>query len=307
MRDPSIYISSITEKEIWPIFITHFKNKSVSQENYFGDINEFLDLSQKDFLEITENDVDQYYNWLLLKIKENQMKVTTLQKKMKELHKFADFIMKNKFQFKEEWKVPITFDNFFYKYVAKFLSNEEAVRPVSIEDVDRMLEAAQDDIMAYTILVLFCRVGLRSTEVCALKPQDIIADPEGVYLTLKKKKETRFIPPDVFAILEKYLASREKNEYLFYNKSKRPLNTQYIHLMMRKIAIKADVPEYSAQDFRNVCAGIMYAYGVPPEQVAQQLGITQMHIKRYSNIINKENIMKKANELVKIKVLLPEE
>ncbi len=47
MREPSIYMSYITEKEIWPIFITHFKNKNVSQENYFGDINEFLDLCQK--------------------------------------------------------------------------------------------------------------------------------------------------------------------------------------------------------------------------------------------------------------------
>lgn len=306
MREPSIYMSYITEKEIWPIFITHFKNKNVSQENYFGDINEFLDLCQKDFLQVREKDVDEYYNWLLLKIRQKQMKATTLQKKMKELHKFSDFIMKNKFQFKEQWKVPLTFDNFFYKYVAKFLSNEEAVKPVSIEDIDKMLEAAQDDLMAYTILVLFCRVGLRSTEVCALKPEDIASAPDGVYLTLRKKKDTRFIPPDVFLILEKYLASREENEYLFYNRSKRPLNTQYIHLMMRRIAIKADVPEYSAQDLRNVCAGIMYAYGVSPEQVAQQLGITQMHIRRYSNIIDKESIMKKANEMVKIKVLPPE-
>ncbi len=122
-------------------------------------------------------------------------------------------------------------------------------------------------------------------------------------MTLRKKKDTRFIPPDVFLILEKYLAYREENEYLFYNRSKRPLNTQYIHLMMRRIAVKA---EYSAQDLRNVCAGIMYAYGVAPEQVAQQLGITQMHIKRYNNIIDKESIMKKANEMVKIKVLPPE-
>ena len=189
MREPSIYMSYITEKEIWPIFITHFKNKNVSQENYFGDINEFLDLCQKDFLKITEKDVDEYYNWLLLKIRQKQMKVTTLQKKMKELHKFSDFIMKNKFQFKEQWKVPLTFDNFFYKYVAKFLSNEEAVKPVSIEDIDKMLEAAQDDLMAYTILVLFCRVGLRSTEVCALKPDDIASAPDGVYLTLRKKKD----------------------------------------------------------------------------------------------------------------------
>ena len=30
---------------------------------------------------------------------------------------------------------------------------------------------------------------------------------------------------------------REENEYLFYNRSKRPLNTQYIHLMMRRVIL----------------------------------------------------------------------
>jgi len=75
--------------------------------------------------------------------------------------------------------------------------------------------------------------------------------------------------------------------------------------MMKKYTAKAGVPSYSAEALRNVCAVAMFAYGASPEQVASQMGITQMQIKRYKNISYREDLARKANHLVKIKVESP--
>lgn len=301
MRALSIYMSNKVKGKIWPRFINTVREQT--RESYCGDINQFLDQCKKDILEIGEKDVHVYYQNLIKEYEEEKLQATTIRKKIITLHSFSKFIIENR----EEFAVSSSFQNYFREYAIRFFSIEELATTVAIEDVDKILSEAQENMMIYTIIVLFCRVGLLSTEVCKLKPNDIFEDTNGFYLILKEKDEIRYIPEDVVKVLEAYLDFRKNYEYLFYNRNGKCLNTQYIHSMMKKLSEKAGIKQCSARDLRNTCASIMYAYHAEPKQVAKQMGTTQKHIKRYDSVVYSDNMIKRANELVNLKVMLPKD
>ncbi len=300
MREPSIYLS-VTTTMIWERFTHHFRNVKTS-ETYFGDLNEFLDMIQKDFLAIQQQDAEQYYQTMKKRVESQEIRSKTLEKKLKELHAFADFILHQK----NDYEIPDSFQDYFYSYLIYF-DKEDRVKDVfPIEDLDKMLRAAEEEYMTYTILVLFYRMGLLSTDVCAIKPGDFVEKEGQRYLILREKKEVAYIPQDVTEILKRYEEVREDHEYYFFNGRGNPLNTMYLHRMMRRITKKAGVSDYSAMDLRSAYAGTLYAYGAKDDQVADQIRITQMHIKRYENEDFQIDIKENAANLIKMVVLPPE-
>ncbi len=300
MREPSLYLS-VTTTMIWEKFIYHFRNHK-TKETYFGDLNEFLDMIQKDFLRIQQQDVEQYYQKMKKKVEEHEIRSKTLEKKLKELHAFAEFVLNQK----NEYEIPDSFQDYFYNYLIYFDKEDKVKEVVPIEDLDKMLKAAEEEKMSYAILVLFYRMGLLSTDVCDIKPNDFVEREGERYLILREKKEVVYIPHDVAQILKCYEETREENEYYFFNGRGNPLNTMYLHRMMRRITKKAGVSDYSAMDLRSAYAGTLYAYGAKDNQVAEQIRITQMHIQRYANEEFQTNITQNAANLIKMIVLPPE-
>ena len=299
MREPSLYLS-VTTTMIWEKFIVHFRNNK-TKETYFGDLNEFLDMIQKDFLMIQQQDVEQYYQKMKKKVEESELRNKTLEKKLKELHAFAEFVLGQK----NEYEIADSFQDYFYNYLIYFDQEDKVKEVFPIEDLDKMLKAAEEK-MSYTILVLFYRMGLLSTDICAIKPGDFVEREGERYLILREKKEVVYIPHDVAEILKCYEEMREENEYYFFNGRGNPLNTMYLHRMMRRITKKAGVSDYSAMDLRSAYAGTLYAYGAKDNQVADQIRITQMHIQRYANEEFQTNIAQNAANLIKMIVLPPE-
>lgn len=300
MREPSLYLS-VTTTMIWEKFIVHFRNNK-TKETYFGDLNEFLDMIQKDFLMIQQQDVEQYYQKMKKKVEESELRNKTLEKKLKELHAFAEFVLGQK----NEYEIADSFQDYFYNYLIYFDQEDKVKEVFPIEDLDKMLKAAEEEKMSYTILVLFYRMGLLSTDICAIKPGDFVEREGERYLILREKKEVVYIPHDVAEILKCYEEMREENEYYFFNGRGNPLNTMYLHRMMRRITKKAGVSDYSAMDLRSAYAGTLYAYGAKDNQVADQIKITQMHIQRYANEEFQTNIAQNAANLIKMIVLPPE-
>ena len=89
---------------------------------------------------------------------------------------------------------------------------------VPVEDIDRLLVAAQENHMVYCIIILLYRMGFSSTEIIDMKPENICLYNNGAYAFMSKRDKANFIPEDVYKILELYMSEREPNEYLFYNK-----------------------------------------------------------------------------------------
>lgn len=299
MGADSRYISSQILKQIFPDFTKHFRN-DVSSRIYFADLCEYLNFCKKDILQTEEKDADSYYNALMKRIRNGELKHSTVKKKIKELHKFSDFITENR----DMYEIPSNFDNYFYKYAVNYFSEDIVPETISVKELDALFSAAQDDWMEYTILTLVCRMGLKSTQVMELREEDIILEQDNGYISISKN-DIRYIPEDVAAILHSYKKMRKPNPYFFFNSRGNKLNNVYLHRMMRKLTGQAHIKEYSVQDLRNLCACIMFSYEANDKQVARQLGITQLHVKRYENVSISYQLGKEANDLVNFRVKPP--
>lgn len=300
----SPYAVALVREQIWRDFTAHFKSATTAA-SYQTDLDELMNYFQKDFLQIGPEDICEYFHYMQKRVNSGNIQPATMAKKFRELHSFAEYICENR----ERYGIHSRFQDGFQNYLKQVAKQEKYTRSIPVEHLDRLLEAAAKDQMAYTILVLLYRVGLSSCEITALKYRDFAAYDNGVYVTAAGRKEACFIPEDVFAVLERYMQGRTREDqdaFLFVNRRGNPLNLMYISRMMKKYTEKAGIPAYSAESIRNTCGVTMFAYGAEPEQVAAQMGITQMQIHRYKNLSYKEQMLRAAGHLVKVKVLPPE-
>lgn len=287
-------------KQIWIDFTAHFKSNT-SIGSYESDIKESCKILEKKFLEFDSKDVKNLFDYFSSKIERGEIKPATMAKKFREYHSLAQYACENK----KKYHISADYEDYFYPYLAKVAKQEKFAKAIPIEEIDKLFCAAQTDIMVYTMFVLLFRVGLSSTEIIEIKLKHIEQYTDGVYIWINNRKDACYVPNDVVHVLHEFLNQREDNEYLFYNRSGRPLNTMYISRIMKKYTTLADIPAYSAETLRNSCGFTMYAYGAKDKHVARQLGVTQMQIKRYDDICYKDNIQKQAQNLVKLKVELP--
>lgn len=293
----SIHASKQLSQVIWPDYINNFKSES-SIGSYLSDINEFMNFIEKDFLILSAADVDNYYNEMKSKFKNGDIQGSTMAKKFKELHSFAMFITENR----KEYSVPDTFKDYFFEYLGFVEKEKKLAKTIPLEHMDRLLAATQDNIMAYCILVLLQRVGMTSTDIIELKPSYFSVYDNGVYAFLQNRERVFFIPDDVYKILEQYMRTISVSEYLFENRRGNPLNTMYISRLLKKYTQKAGIPSYSAESVRNSCAAMMFTFGVPAKNIATQMGTTILHINRYKNMYYKDEVLKTANNMVKVHI-----
>ena len=296
----SLHANQKVSQQIWVDFIAHFKSDTTVR-SYQSDLVECCSYLNKVFAEINHVDAKCLFEWLTSKVEEGNLKPATMAKKFREYHSMAQYLCENR----EKYGVSAEFEDYFYPYLTKVAKQEKLAKAIPIEEIDRLLKVSEEDLSAFTMLILLYRIGLSSTEIVGIRPVDIEQYADGVYIWIKNRKEACYLPEDVAEILFQYLKQREGYEYLFYNRSGRQLNTMYISRMMKKYTALAGIPSYSAETLRNCCGFTMYAYGARDKQVARQLGITQMQIKRYDDVRYKENIQKQAQNLVKLKVEPP--
>ena len=236
------------------------------------------------------------------KINEKELQPSTVAKKIRELNSLSTYIEENK----EYYHIKDNYQNHFAAYLPHIEKMSKFAHSVPIEDIDKLLIAAQPNYMVYCIITLLYRMGLSSTEIVELMPEHFTIYDNGVYLRIPKRRETCFVPEDVYKIIEKYLSQRIENKYLFYNSRGTKLNTMYISRMMKKYTTLAGIPSYSAESLRNSCAYTMFAYDAKPEQVAREMGVTESQIRRYKNMNYMDTTSRAIRGLVKLKAEPPE-
>ena len=287
-------------KQMWSDFTAHFKS-STTVGSYYSDITEACNYLEKNFIDVCPSDVKILFDWFSHRVETGEIKPATMAKKFREYHSLSQYLCENR----EKYELQDDYEDFFYIYLPFVAKQEKFAKAIPIEEIDKLFHAAQTDRMVYLIFMLLFRTGLSSTELIHIKLQDIEQYADGIYVWIQNRKEACYLTEDVVEVLNEYINQREDYEYLFYNRSGRSLNTMYISRMMKKYTIIAGIPPYSAEALRNSCGFTMYAYGAKDKQVARQLGITQMQIKRYDDLRYKDNIQRQAQNLVKVKVEPP--
>ena len=290
-------------QEIWKNFISHFKNIGTAA-SYQSDLMEIMEYLEKGFLEITNEDVKEYFNYQMSKVDQRILQPSTLAKKIRELNSFSSYIVENR----EYLKVDASYENHFSPYLKKVNKISKFANSIPTEQIDQLLNAAQDDIMAYSIMSLLYRMGLSSTEIIELKTENFAAYDNGVYLKVKDREDACFVPEDVYKIVLEFLEQTggQDQEFLFLNSRGNQLNTMYISRLMKKYTTLAGIPSYSAEALRNSCVYTMFSYHAKPEQIAKEMGVTDSQIRRYNNKNYIDSTSREVRSLVKIKIELPE-
>lgn len=292
------YIGEFVNIEIWNLFRKRFKSET-SEGSYRSDIIEFCRLTGKPFTESTREDVRDYYLKMTEQVKAGKISSITRTKKFRELHSFGSFLIEEGLWIQGE-------EDFFYPYLKNMKKESFLAGAVPVEDMDALLQAASDDLMAYVILTLMYRAGLKSTEITTITGEDDFMEyDDGIYVMLKGREMPCYIPQDAWKILKSYMDQREMHETLFYNRNGRPLNAMYISRMMKKYCTRAGIRSYSAQEVRNSCAFNLFAYGADAARTAEQMGRTTQQIRRYNGARYKGNLRRKASDLVKIHIEEP--
>ena len=296
----SQFASELTMR-IWIDFKSHFKSQT-TEASYQSDLDEIMDYLHKDFLAIQDTDVKEYHDHMQDKVEEGWLKNSTLAKKFRELHSFAQYICERA---KEEGFFPEVQDPYepYLKWMEK---QEKLAKSVPVRDIDRLFEVAKENRMAYCIFALIYRMGLGSRQITELTPGDFCRYENGMYVEIQGRRELVYVPEDVEEILLSYLEERRDHKWLFYNRNGQRLNTMYISRLMKKYTTLAGIPAYSAQSLRNTCGFTLSAYGASPGQMAVQLGITTTQIQRYDGKIYRDQFQRKAQDLVHVKIIPPE-
>lgn len=245
--------------------------------NYVADLRAFLRWGKKEvgdefsLLKVTQEHVRLYRNHLAQGL---QRAASTVNRHLMSLRKF--------FALAKEMGA-IAADP--TRGIALIKEDRQATsRPISEEEIERLLSAAQNGSRAglirrdQAILQLLLHTGLRVSEVVDLQKDDLIFDHPGVRVRVNSQdSKIRHLPlsGEVCKVLNDYLLVRPQSStygHLFLSQDGRPVSNRTIQRIIGECAKTADLAGVSAQSLRRTFALRLFAETNDLELVSTRLG-----------------------------------
>lgn len=264
------------------------ENKSKKTiEAYMSDLTHYIDyLNQKNINnveEITILTVDNYLNSLTKEYSSN-----SINRVLASVRSFHKFISLNH----ESIKDPTL-------YIHTHKHNEHLPIYASIQDLKVLFDSFSNsdiDIYHKTILLTLYSCGLRVSELCSLKRNDVHLSEKILKVTGKGDKE-RIIPIVDACVqqMELYLSLVRKNwqkktlSNFFINQYGRVLTRQYVHNLIKKKCEECNLnPNLSAHSFRHSFASHLLDGNADLRIVQELLGHSDIQTTQiYTHIQNK--------------------
>jgi len=170
-----------------------------------------------------------------------------------------------------------------------------AIIPFSREEVQRLLDAARfsgrDKLRNVAIVKTLIDSGVRASELCGLKFEDL----EGEYIRVmgKGRKERRVpISAPVMAAIMEYAQTRppgKRNAPVFLSETGAQLNRDSLRLLINRLADRAHVNNAHPHKFRHTFAINYVMNGGDAYSLQMILGHSTMDmVKRYLYLTNKD-------------------
>lgn len=264
------------------------ENKSKKTiEAYMSDLTHYIDyLNQKNINnveEITILTVDNYLNSLTKEYSSN-----SINRVLASVRSFHKFISLNH----ESIKDPTL-------YIHTHKHNEHLPIYASVQDLKVLFDSFSNsdiDIYHKTILLTLYSCGLRVSELCSLKRNDVHLSEKILKVTGKGDKE-RIIPIVDACVqqMELYLSLVRKNwqkktlSNFFINQYGRVLTRQYVHNLIKKKCEECNLnPNLSAHSFRHSFASHLLDGNADLRIVQELLGHSDIQTTQiYTHIQNK--------------------
>ncbi|WP_432664932.1 tyrosine-type recombinase/integrase [Wukongibacter baidiensis] len=280
-------------------FVSGFKLDR-TKKDYVREIEKFCYFIEKDFLEITYEDCNEYIDYLNRKVnegvddklrlgkvlfstKKNKISVATAEKVYSYLFSFANHVqgLKSICDF-----IPDNFSNFFKrtdKPKAKRNISQEKI--ISWDELDKLITALKEyNTRDYLALMLIFTSGLTVRETINLRWNQIFDDANGnvgIRFKLPNGHERLVkVNSDIAKLLEEYRLNQRPvshEEYVFLNKFNKPISSRWIRLILERACKDAKLKNsYSPRDLRHTAAYMCLKYGASKEQTMEQFGWTDI-------------------------------
>ena len=153
------------------------------------------------------------------------------------------------------------------KQMPKYLSEDE---------VKRLLEAAKENPRDYAIVSLLAYSGLRVSELCNLKLEDVDFSGRIIYVRSGKGDRDRIVvvSPHVIDAIQDYLLTRDNDmEYIFSSQKSERISRVQVFRLVKKYAKKAGIKkEVTPHVLRHTLATTLLRRGVDIRFIQQFLG-----------------------------------
>lgn len=281
------YLSPLFQNEIWPQFAKTL-NTQKAKADYYAVLKDACSYLKKDFLLISEADAQSYFNHLIILHNHGKQSLKTIRVKHARLKSVSNYILRYSYLFELQQSYQKNpFQNVSLPDEDEFLSID---RVPDIDEMNAILQKAEQDPQLYLILGLIIRCGLSAGEVCILKYEDFVQDKNGnvgIEYCFRNTKRYIKIPPDVLILIQEYIGDNEvaQSAYLFHNKRGNPLRIRDLERLYLKYLPISDKPHYTLSDIRNGAAAYMLICGTPPAEVARYIGIAPEWIRRFDKVI----------------------
>ena len=288
-------------------FLFHCKyEKNLSEKtikSYKIDLNQFIKMigKNKKIEIITKEDIKKFIKFLYiknLKSRSIKRKIATIKALFNYLE-FEDIIQTNpirkiKINLKTEKDLPKIFTKQELKKIFQAIYNEKK----------NATTAYQKKIILRDLLIieLLFFTGIRVSELCNLKLKDINLQSKKILIHGKGSKEREvLINEEISNLLRQYLQNFiveiSKNNYLFVNRFKNPLNDQSVRIIINKYTKLAKVKrKITPHMFRHTLASMLLEEGIDIRIIQYILGhssilttqiYTHINTKHYKKILKR--------------------
>ena len=241
--------------EIFMDYFAEFINQNAMSDNtrkeYLYRIRHICDWCEEDFLDITVEDAEKYFNYLQNLYATNEISRRTIYGRYNTYRNVSSFI--------QDLGVDGYRNPFVSIKIHTPVNNCVALHSIpSSESMDIILENAPNE-MYYLIFALAFRVALSLSEVLSLTLNHVVESDGVLFVRCNARKtipaRTVALPDDISCLMRNYIGNLpyvDEKGHLFYNNYKNPLTMDNVNKRLRKIMSECGFEEkYSLRGFRS--------------------------------------------------------
>ncbi len=180
--------------------------------------------------------------------------------------------------------------------VINILTEEEQKRLFDCFDLDSTL-----GLRNFIICSLLFGSGVRRAEVVGIRSCNVYED---YIVVLGKGNKERFVPiPDgLYELIQKYVSSVGKNDFLFLQHNGAPIQITTVKNLFNKLKKKSDIPRLGMHLLRHTFATLYYENGGTIDNLSRILGHSNYEItKRYMHL-SKKAILRDFNAYTPLQI-----
>jgi len=279
MRVPCEFVSEKTHR-LFEYF--QVKQKPETVKSYAAELSFLCSFFGCDFLELTEEHGESYFEYLNGKMRKGELKVTTVTKKMHQLSSFARFVAQQGIGFTNP------FAGLFFEEAPEQIP---AGSIISFPDLDKVLGVLRlkEDYATYFALCFSMKLLLRINELRLLKFSDFSYDESRgtcFVRVVSESGDARYVkvPNDLYLELEKHHARQDG--YIISRRGVKPELSRWLQRHLKDACNEAGLEKsFNYQDLRNTGIYVAGRNGAMVGELSDQLGHrSDRHIKRLENI-----------------------